>query len=296
MTRYKNILAAVGEFPQDDDVLMRAAEIALIHKASLTVLHVIEFPEDFELATCDLVRLQQEAKREAREMIKAAIDRAAPDVEKADIFVEIGASATALIKHCETFAPDLVVVRAHQRESILTKLIGSTADRVIRGTSAPVLVVKRPAKEPYQRALLATDGREGGAEALNYLANLLPDAALHLVQVVTILPPLKQSLISTGVGQPAIDAHRAALIRAAKDNLKTLSNSVSDRVVTTRIATGGPGNALTNATRSPKTDLISVGPGRSSLLRRALIGSVTQKVIRDASCDVLVWRPWKAEE
>ena len=296
MTPYKNILAAVGEFPQDDDVLMRAAEIALIHKASLTVLHVIEFPEDFELATPEVVRLQQEAKREAREMIKAAIDRAAPDVEKADIFVEIGASAAALIKHCETFAPDLIVVRSHQRQSILAKLIGSTADRVIRGASAPVLIVKRPVKEPYQRALLATDGREGGAEALNYLANLLPDAALHIMQVVTILPQLKQSLISAGVGQAAIDSHRAALIRRAKENLKKLANGVTGRAVTTRIATGGPGNALTNATRSPKTDLITVGPGRSSLLRRALIGSVTQQVIRDAACDVLVWRPWKGEE
>ena len=296
MTPYKNILAAVGEFPQDDDVLMRAAEIALIHKATLTVLHVIEFPEDFELATPEVVRLQQEAKREAREMIKAAIDRTAPDVEKADILVEIGASAAALIKHCETFAPDLIVVRSHQRQSILAKLIGSTADRVIRGASAPVLIVKRPVKEPYQRALLATDGREGGAEALNYLANLLPDAALHIMQVVTILPQLKQSLISAGVGQAAIDSHRAALIRRAKENLKKLANGVTGRAVTTRIATGGPGNALTNATRSPKTDLITVGPGRSSLLRRALIGSVTQQVIRDAACDVLVWRPWKGEE
>lgn len=296
MTQFNNILAAVGEFPQDDDVLVRAAEIALAHDASLSVLHVIEFPEDLELAQSNVVRLQQEVRREARKTINAAIERAAPGIKKADIHVEFGSSAAELAKHCENFAPDLIVVRAHQRESILTKLIGSTTDRIVRGASAPVLVVKRPVKESYQRALLATDGREGGAEALNYLANLLPDVALSLVQVVTILLALKQSLISTGIGQPAIDAHRATLIRNAKVNLNTLAISISDRVVTTRVAAGGAGTVLTNATRSPKTDLVVVGPGRASLLRRALIGSVTQKVIRDAACDVLVWRPWKGEE
>ncbi len=296
MTQFNNILAAVGEFPQDDDVLARAAEIALMHDASLTVLNVIEFPEDLELTQSDVVRLQQEVRREARKTINAAIERAAPGINKTDVHVEIGSSAAALTKHCENFAPDLIVVRAHQRESILTKLIGSTSDRVIRGATAPVLVVKRPVKNNYQRALFATDGREGGADALNFLADLLPDAALHLMQVVTILPPLKQSLISTGIGQPAIEAHQGALIRNAKENLRTLANKLHGRVVTTRVAAGGPGTALTNATRSPKTDLIVVGPGRAGLLRRALIGSVTQKVIRDAACDVLVWRPWKGEE
>ncbi|WP_442885676.1 universal stress protein [Amaricoccus sp.] len=38
-------------------------------------------------------------------------------------------------------------------------------------------------------------------------------------------------------------------------------------------------------------NLIALGPGRASLIRRAFIGSVTRRVLRDAACDVLICHP-----
>lgn len=293
MIQFRKILAAVGEFPQDDAILARAAEIAKAHQANLTIVHVIDFQDGFELSTSEQVAFQQLLERAAREKIKVAFARVVADFSNPDIYVESGSPSSRLIELCNELGPDLIVMRAHQRKSILMKLVGSTTDRMIRTSPAPVLVIKRPANQPYQRVLFASDGLEESAAALSFLAELLPSASLQLVQAVNILPQLEQALVSTGLGQSAIDAHRATLIGSAKDNLRTLAAMLPGRAVIpkTRVVVGAPATVLLNASRSPKVDLIAAGPGRAGLVKRALIGSVTQRLVRDAACDVLIWRP-----
>lgn len=298
MRQIRNILVAVGEFPQDDAVLARAAEIASMHQANLTIVHVIDFPDGCDLPTSEMATLRQLAERIEREKIEAAVGGAAVELVNPDIFVETGSPALRLIEFCEDLNPDLIVMRAHQGNSIAAKLVGSTTDRIIRAVTAPVLVIKQSVDGPYKSAVQATDNSEDAAEALSYLAGLLPEASLHLVNVVQVLPQFEASMASAGTSEAAITAYRAKAIRKAKDDLRTLASNLSGRAkpTTTRVAVGDPATILLHATRSPKIDLIAVGPGRPGLIRRLLIGSVTQRLVREAACDVLIWHPRKHEE
>lgn len=292
MDQVRNILAAAGQFPQDEPMLARAAEIARAHQAKLTIVHIIDSFTAFEYASTDLTRIQHQMRLIARESVDAAVARQDIGVSEIDIRVETGSPALRLIELIDETRTDLVVMRAHQRDSILEKIIGSTTDRVIRASSAPVLVVKRPVTLAYQGVVVAIEKSDDSAAVVPFVEALLPLAGLHLIRVVQMQPQFEAAMLRVGSGQASIEAHRDALIHKAKVDMRDMSKSLANRPKrsTARVVVGDPATSLARATWSPKVDLIVLGPGSTGKNRRALLGSVTQKVLRTAACDVLICR------
>ena len=183
-------------------------------------------------------------------------------------------------------------MRVHQSDSILDKIIGSTTDRVIRAVRTPVLVVKRPVTQAYQRIVVSIDTSDDSAVVGLFVAALFPLARLQLIHVVQIPPQFEAAMLRAGSGQADITTHRDALIRKAKVSLRDLSKRLGNRPIRTvmRVVIGDPTTSLVRATWSPMVNLIVLGPGSTGKFRRALLGSVTQRVLRAASCDVLICR------
>lgn len=293
MSKVSKILAATGRFPQDDVVLARAAEIARAHHAGLTVTYVIDRLTAFDAVSTDLERIQHQLRLMAREDIEAAVARQNVDVSEIDIRIEAGSPAPRLVELGKEIGPDLIVMRAHQRESIVEKIIGSTTDRVVRAANVPVLVTRRPARQTYQRVLVATETSAESAAAVAFAAALFPSAGLQLIHVVQIPLQFEAAMLRAGAGQAGIAAHRHALTRKAKAYMREMSERLADRPVRskTRVVVGAPEKRLVQATWSPKVDLVVVGPGSTSAIQQALLGSVTRRMLQAAACDVLVWRP-----
>ncbi|WP_099826493.1 universal stress protein [Oceaniglobus indicus] len=274
------ILAAVADLPKDDAVLARALEIAAARDATLTIVHVLE---------CEATPAGQ-AGQATRDAIGAALDRLGRGRVICDIRIEAGSAPACLIDLCDTLAPDLVVMRAHQRKGIAEKILGSTTDRVIAAIRQSVLIVKRAPGLPYGVVLVATDGTDDPEGSLACVAHILPDAALHLVQVVRIVPQQEEAMLRTGTDQAGLRAQRNALARAANQQLSTVASRFG-RKLATHVLRGDPAAALIRASRLAKVDLIAAGPGHTSLIRRAFVGSVTRRLVQDAACDILITRP-----
>ncbi|WP_113912791.1 universal stress protein [Roseovarius dicentrarchi] len=285
----KTILAAVDRFPVSDDVLARAHALARAHDALLHVVHVVEMTaEPDELEQPDTVIGQ--AALAARDRIGAALARLGPPHPCTEVTILAGSPALALIDLCRAAAPDLVVMRAHQRDGLCEAILGSVSDRMVAAAVAPVLVVRRAGGDPYAQALVATNGEDGAGQALAFTAQLLPGADIRAVQAVQITPQLKEAMLRSGTDRAALEAHRAGLIRAARSHLAELAAGAPRRIKVS-VLRGDPATALARATRIASVDLIAVGPGRAGLIRRAFTGSVTRRLLRDAACDVLVCYP-----
>ena len=133
MDQVRNIIAAVGQFPQDDLVLARAAEIARAHQARLTIVHVIDSLTSFNFASTDLRRIQHQMRIDARENVETAVAKQAGGVAGIDIRIESGSPSLRLIELVDEIKADLVVMRTHQSDSILEKIIGEV-DLLVIGT------------------------------------------------------------------------------------------------------------------------------------------------------------------
>ncbi|TDT77978.1 nucleotide-binding universal stress UspA family protein [Litoreibacter halocynthiae] len=284
------ILAAIGELPQDVAVLDRALEVSTASRADLHVVHVLDLPGS-SAQLDDLTTLPGQAAFAARDKIQAALTELGADLSSTKLHIVLGSHALALLDLCHDLSPDLIVMRAHQKVKISEKLLGSTTDRVIAAGHTPVLVVKRPVKHRYGRAVLATNGTDNALDRSAFVSNLLPEVKLHVVQAVQIPPQLKEAMLRFGSRTKDLTKHRRKLIEEAEDHLRDVKAQSHGRGMTSRVLKGDPLSVLTRMCRDQDFDLIALGQGRSSLVSRAFIGSVSRRLLRDAVCDVLIWCP-----
>lgn len=283
------ILAAVDRFPEDDAVLERGQEIAARHGVPLTVVHVADLPDNVAApALIHTIRAQTE--RAARNRITSALRRQGMDPEGIEIRIETGSPAQRLVAICEALDPSLVVMRAHHKPWILAKLLGSTTEKVIASGLAPVLVVRQDSGKPHGRVLLAIEGPDAAPAVLARVSALLPDAAYHMVQAVELARPIEEAMLRLGLTRTELAAHHDVLAQEAATRLRTLSAELGPRV-TWQVLRGEPAEELVRATQDDDVGLIVLGPHRAGLIRRALMGSVTRRVLRDAASDVLVIPP-----
>lgn len=287
--RPSTILAAIGNLPQDEAVMRRALDLARSHRAALTFVHILDFLDRDSDPGLDNAP-QVQAARAARARIDAALLGLNADPAKVEVIVEPGNVARRLIEICADRRPGLLVMRVHQRSRFIDRFVGSTVDRVVAAAVAPVLIVRRPPDQPYRQVLIATDEGDHANQVLSFVATLLPDAALHLVQAVDVAPQLEEAMLRVGTGPILMEAHREKLIGAACDRLRVLAQTVSPQP-TSQVLKGDPAKVLVRASYVPRVDLVAVGPARSGPVRRILVGSVTRRLLNEAASDVLICHP-----
>ncbi len=281
------ILAAIGHLPRDNYVLSRALELSRMKDATLHVVHVLNLPgkaADLD----DSSTILGQAAFAARDRITATLREMGSETTSVNIQIKVGAHALCLIDLCEDLVPTLIVMRAHQRKKLSETLLGSTTDRVIAAAATPVLVVKTQAQTPYMRAVLATNGTDDAHDILQFMSWLLPEARLYLVQVVQISRQLKEAMLRTSAGKTAFTDYREQLTIAAENHLRALMTK-SGRTAVPVVFKGDPAKTLSDFCATQDIDLIALGQGNSNLVKRAFIGSVSRRLLRDASCDVLIY-------
>ena len=144
-----------------------AVSLANLYSASITMLHVLaEFPgEKFITNMIDTETWKQIKERHydevrdkligkrrdgmaLREVLKAFSEGAkavsAEPFDTDEILVKTGTPAEVILDTARERECDLIVLGTHGHGAITDALIGSTAKRVVRGSTIPVLVVRLP--------------------------------------------------------------------------------------------------------------------------------------------------------
>jgi nucleotide-binding universal stress UspA family protein len=295
--KLKHILVAVDKFPQSKPSLTRAIELARSHKAKLTIVHIVgEFDAHFPAATegvADRNQVEQQALLVAREFVEAAIRPFDFDGLDVVIRVEAGSASSRVAELSKKLGADLIVLKVHQRRSIREKLLGSTADRIIRAAPVSVLVVKRPVKRDYRNIVVAVDDSDSSEAAAVLSVKISPRARIQLVYVSHLSMQFEHALLRAGTSQANIEVFRRKLVTQARHRLRKLVARMEQRqpVPRTRVVEGEPASSLLQITQVQGVDLIALGPSEQGLIQRALLGSVTQNLLRNAPCDVLISRP-----
>ena len=208
--------------------------------------------------------------------------------------------AQTLATYIRELGPDLVVMTTHGRGGIRRAWLGSVTDQLIRSAEIPVLVV-RPGEAgvakpgaPLSEILVPLDGSplaEAVLEPAMELARLW-DAEIALVQVVEPVILVSGEPLSF----PSAYADQINAIR--RDSAQDYISDVAERVRGSGLRCTG---VAVIGVAVPETLINLAAPERVSLLavathgrggpKRALLGSVADKLIRAGSVPVLVVRP-----
>jgi nucleotide-binding universal stress UspA family protein len=137
--------------------------------------------------------------------------------------------------------------------------------------------------------LVATDFSEHADHALEYAAELARqlDATLHLVHAITI--PV-MGVAEMGVAYSA--ATIESITKHAQEQLDTRTARYRDRVslAPVRLEVGDARDTIDRAAEQIGADLIVIGTHGRRGLRRVLLGSIAESVVRSAPCPVLTIR------
>ncbi len=143
--------------------------------------------------------------------------------------------------------------------------------------------------QPTKRFLLATDFSEGADRAL---AVALPYARplAATIDLVHVYPLPGVGVTSQIPGVVAIPPPSGDLLNAISSRLDELGASIRaagvDYVTTT--LEGSPADEIAAHARRVSAELIVIGTHGRTGLRRVLLGSVAEQVLRKAECPVLV--------
>jgi nucleotide-binding universal stress UspA family protein len=270
--------------------LKSAAVLARRCGAALRLVHVIEPLDVYQRASHPLT--SPLSPEEIAERTGARLQAAVESEELTNVHVECevrrGKPFVELIIAGKAWQADLIVVGGTSRME--QPLLGGTSERVLRKAPVPVMVAKRPLHLEAKTFLVPTD--------FSACARIAAEGALKLarcfggrVVFFHVMFPLHTIAYTheIGVSLPTLPPRPEEIEPEWRDFLAGLSLDGMDWQKET--GEGEAATAILHEAERVRADLIVMGTHGRSGLPHMLVGSVTEKVVRAASCPVLAVRP-----
>ncbi len=292
MTQIASILAATDFSPPSRHAAERAARLARDSGARLTLTHVLgmgAIDALRELLGAQAAGVEQKILDEAR----GSLERLAAPLTTlpepgAQLDLRVGSVLEQTLHSADQVEADLVVLGARGESFMRHLLLGSTAERLLRKTLRPLLVVRQSAHEAYRRVLVPVDFSPWSASALGTARLVAPHAELVVLHAFEV--PFEEKLQFAGVDENEIHRYRIA---AREDASRKLSDFVahsgmSSGEVRLQVRHGEPTRTILEQEQQEDCDLVVMGKHGRGMVEELLLGSVTKHVVGQAAGDVLV--------
>jgi universal stress protein E len=280
------ILAATDFSTRSQRAVRRAGLLARDNGAELTLVHVVDDDQPPDLVALETREAERILGEQIGEMdeLGGLLPRAL--VVAADPF-------DGILQAAASTAADLVVMGAHRKQLLRDILIGTTIERVIRAGPVPVLMVNREVEQPYRTALAPVDLSETSVNAIRTGMALGLPGRDRLALVHAFQPLAKGQMFYAGLSRDTIDGYVAdERLRATKELIAFLeANGFDDHGQSMHVEEGAPSEVISNAVAQLKPDALIMGTHGRSGIAKALLGSVTEEVLRSLDVDILAVPP-----
>lgn len=209
--------------------------------------------------------------------------------------------AKTLERHLADARGDLVVMTTHGRGAFGRAWLGSTADHIVRHGSTAVLLLRPDIEnapsldEPvaFHRILLPVDGSPLAEKAIPWARRIggVYDASYIVLRAVPPVMDLQSPYLPHTIEQTheVLEEGREAAEEYLRD-LEAGLNGKKLQVTTELEVPVRPATAILHYADRHPIDLIALATHGRSGLKRALLGSVADKVLRGAHVPVLLVR------
>jgi nucleotide-binding universal stress UspA family protein len=213
--------------------------------------------------------------------------------EIASTTLHLGAAHRVLIETARRSGADLIVIGAAESDEARTRLIGSTADRVVRKTDRPVLLVRDELTVPLTRVLLPVGLSAFAAEALEEGLELLGGMAGGRETELEALFVSAEVDGRAARGQSIPDPARA-VATGRLDSFLAGPRSTAGRRIASRVEFGFIDREILTRIERWRPDLVVLRSHERSGVEPFLLGRVTMALLRQGDACVLVIPPLAA--
>jgi len=265
----EKLLVCIDGSEESRAALAEALRLARDDGSQVYLLQVVQIIPEFEAAAPDLMARVSEEVRIELETAKAAAQELAVAIEtrlrrSVSVF-------SAILQEAEDIQPDLIVMGRYGRTGLARLLMGSVTARVIGHSPVNVLVIPKGATVAFDRVMVASDGSACSQAAF---------------AVALALARRRQSKIF-GVSVATEEGEIPRAEEIARQMLAAANQAGVPLVAA--VPQGQPADdGIIQAAIRNEVDLIVVGSHGRTGLKRLLMGSVTERVIGQSPCPVLV--------
>jgi nucleotide-binding universal stress UspA family protein len=287
----KKIISAIDFSLSTDTILSYSAALSQKYQATLFLVHVTT-----DLATLlehnetalDVNGLQKSNTRDAQERLG---DLAQSMPVKSEVFICQGTPADEIGRLARKQDADMVITNTHGKSGFKRLLIGSVTEKLMKTLHCPLLSLPSAEHAPsaqsdpeikLKKILVGCDFSDYAKRACDYGLNLAQafKAEMYLAHVI----------------KPSIYGKAPQESRALRDRLKgQLEGMIPEDCrewgdAQTVVLDGEPYLALMEFAREQDIDIIVLGIRGHTLWEKLLVGSTTDRLIRQASLPVLAVR------
>jgi nucleotide-binding universal stress UspA family protein len=272
--------------------------------ANLHLVHV--FPPDYPLASMaamPLVVPELTVGKRVRRHLKDVARKYSVTLERGNIHALRGRPFEEICRLAREQNIDLIVTSSRGLTGFKHFVLGSTAERIVRYSPCPVLVVK-PAKGKeetgrngkgttpklsFGKILVPVDFSECAMNGLAYAKALAGEFGSKLVLLHSVA--LRYYVTNDEYARYDFPLLMQQCEQAARDQMGDLVQKTDwDGVVEveTSLQTGHPGDQICSRATDHRVDLIVTSTHGRTGLKHLFIGSTAEYVVRHAPCPVLV--------
>lgn len=263
-----------------------AHQLARYFAAKLVVSHALVPSQAAMVAEALSGGLSREREDTLSRLSRAAHALSTGGVEARPVLLE-GGTASTIAELAEQHAPSLIVLGTHGAGRTEREFVGSTAEKILRSTPWPCLVVgphvpvASSHAVPFQRILYATDFTPAAAHAAIYAISLAREAGasidmLNVVPVNTIEHPDRLSELQKHFYH--------ALEQLIPDQAREFCNARAF------VDTGNAHGKIREHIKQHNNDLLVIGMRKSSHLDLIIRTSPAFQLVVESPCPVLTIR------
>ncbi len=264
----ENILLATDRSEFSEGAVREAINFATKCSSRITATTVLETNPEYETIGSKFFEKEENEARKYLESIQARAS--GKNIACNTAMLESDAPARAIVDFASQNKTDMIIVGRRGRKGLAKLLIGEVSSKIIAHAHCKVLVVPRAAVIEYRNILAATDGSAHGSAAVTEALAIAKRCGSHLI-VLSAMHDENGREVATTLSDRAVELAQKEGVSA--ESITPIGRS-ADVIVETA---GGRG-----------VDLIVLGTHGKTGVKKLLMGSTTEKVIRSAGCAVLV--------
>lgn len=216
-------------------------------------------------------------------------DAAEPRYDEAQIPVihaeiEDFSPTTAVLGYVKSHDIDLIVMGTHGRSGVDRIITGSIAEDLVRHSSCPVLTLQASSAPKIERVLVPVDFSDHSRLIVTYAREL---AAVYGAQLY-VLHVVEDYTMAQVYGFEPVAVDAPEVLERVRANLQRLVDEApgADVAIEYHVVAGNPVNEITRFADEIEAGLIVTATHGHTGIKRFLLGSVTERVVRSASCPV----------
>lgn len=303
MKTIRKIVVGTSLSEASDPVVRAGLDIARTTGCEIHVVHAYPMPaifgeSAFGGATLGGAVLQPHLAADEevyRAELGAQLERLGGELEQLTaVKLAVGTPHQLVVETADEVGADLLLLGSSEATGPLAPLLGSTADRVMRKSTRPVLVVREGFRLPFDRILAPVDLSPLSEDSLNRGLEILAHLELEkrpAIEVLFVLSRLDREK-SHHFTPEQVD-------RFATEELERFLERVDGSYADTlkpRLRCGVPRQEILAFLEQHDADLLILGTHGRSGFERFIVGSVAADIVRRVDRSVLVVPPLADEE